>query len=541
MSSRISKLTASQRDRSSTSHLAPSALSAIVAITLIFVSVATIAGCGGGSSADSGATTATDNSTDFMDGGVLRYGLEAEPTTLNPSAIIEGAAGTVSEAITESLYFVEPDGTIVPNLAKSGKHSANGRTWTFELEEGVRFSTGARMTAQDVVFSIDQGRKSPYNGATFENISGVRSEGQARVVISLKKPSSALPAQLSSGAVAIIPNNFGGMSEKAFSQDPVGTGPFELAAWHHGQSLTVKRNKYYWKAAKLHLSGIEFLVVTDETSRFKQLQTGGIDMFRASPLSVKTTLPPDSPVRLEKTGQLVVNALILNQDDPAFEDPRMREAINLAINREGIIATATNGEGQTGASFLPPVEQYSVDLKPPAIDLQKATKLVNEAKKAGANTGFTINSYDTEKYAPLATQIIQQNLEEIGLAVKLEPLDEAALNEKLAGGEFQAALGAYYPSNIDPSEITGLIISFFGPGSGANVAAQSKLASEAASELSGTKRQKLYAELQQMVVAEKDMIVVNYQPITFPVAEDVSGIQITPVGSVFFGEAGFTK
>jgi peptide/nickel transport system substrate-binding protein len=503
-----------------------------------------VVGCGGGGTSSSGSSSSTGKASGEAKataGGTLHFALESEPETLNPPAVIEGSALIVLLEVAEGLYLFNEEGEVEPNLATNSKTSADGRIWTFTLAKGVKFSNGQAMTSKDVLFSLEQARHSPLYSGFYEDIASISAPNPGTITIKTKEPAPALPAQLASYTADVIPANFGGVSAKEFGQKPIGTGPFQVASWHRGGELVLEQSPSYWKSTKPHLESIVFTAVTDETSRLSQIRGGQLDMTKATPLAVKTGVAPGSGVRVEETAQTIVDYLLLNQNNPSFEDPRMREAINLAVDRQGLIKAATDGKGQEGASYLPPATTYSTELKPPARDEAKAKTLAAEAIVAGADPSFTIRYYNFDAYSALASQVIQQNLEEIGLTVKLLPLDEAALNELLETGEYEAVLGLYYPALSDPSEITQFYLSFYASHNGADVKAQTKVAGEALTEIDSKKRAALYAELQKMVAEEESMLVLNYQPIVYPVQEKVTGIQFDPVGNVLLRTAGFAE
>ena len=302
-------------------------------------------------------------------------------------------------------------------------------------------------------------------------------------------------------------------------------------------------NPHFWKPDKPHLEELVFSVTTEENSRLQQMRGGDLDMTKATAISTKTGIPPGSGVRLEETTQNIVNYLLLNQNNPLFENQKVREAVNLALDREGMIKTASDGKGELGASFLPPSVIFSLDAEPPTRNVAKAKELIAEAAKEGVDTGasFTINSYSFDAYSGFATQIAQQNLEEIGLHVQLQPLDEAALNEMLETGEYDAALGLYLPAIADPSELSSFYLGFYAPGNGADVAAQTKVVEAGATEMNEAKREADYAKLQEMVIEEESMLVLNYQPVVYPVVEKVTGVEFDPVGNLLLRNAGFSE
>jgi peptide/nickel transport system substrate-binding protein len=512
----------------------------VLALTLgaLLAAAAVLAGCGGGSgsSADGGSDSAA-----AKPGGVLHFGLESEPTTLNPTRVVEQATSYVIPQINETLFEIDSEGEAQPKLATKYTTSKDGLTWTLQLRKGVKFSDGAPMTADDVVFSIEEARTGPYFAGLYEPIEKVRATSPTTVVIETSEPMPALIADLSIFTIGIVPENYGGVAEKEFGQSPVGTGPFVLESWKHGQAITLAKNPGYWDQGQPLLDEIVYTVTTNENARAAQLRGGDLDATRVSPLTVKSGLSGVSDVQLDEVPGGIVNLFSLNLNWPPFDDQRIREAINLAIDREGINQAGSDGKGTLGASFLQPSILYSdTDLQPPARDVEKAKELVAEAVKDGVDTSFTIKFTNFTGFFPITAQIIQQNLEEVGLAVKLETLDEAALSEESTTGKgVPAGLGLTTAWLNDPAELASFYL-FGAEFIGSDMKKLTKLANEANVEMNPTKREQLYHEMQEAVAEEELTLVLNYEPIIMATQDNVTGIRYTPTGLLTLGTAGFT-
>lgn len=511
-------------------------------LALFALAVVVAAGCGGGDSTTSGSGDGTGASAgEAKDGGVLKVALESEPSTLNPSEVIEGSSAGVVLQISEGLYEMGPEGEPVPRLAKSAKASKDGLTWTIQLQEGVKFSDGSPMTADDVVFTIDEARNSPYFAGLYEVITSAKASSPTTVVLKLEKPNPALLSQFGLYTAYVVPDDFGGISEQEFAKNPVGTGPYMLKSWKRGQGPRLVKNPNYWDASKPHLDEIVFVPITNESSRLAQIRGGELQAGKASALAIKTGVPEGSGVNVVASPQIAASYLLLSQKDDTFKDARIREAVNLAIDRDGIVKTATDEAGESGLGYLPPAVAYSIadQLKPPARDAEKAKELVAEAVADGVDDSFTIKFYSFEP--PLASQIIQQNLEEVGLDVELQPLDEAALNGQLEAGEYEAVMGVYSAAITDPTELVGFYVGFFGAGAGVDTTKLAKLGEEAAVEMDSTKRGELYAQFQELIAEEEVMQVVYYNPLLLAVSDEVTGATLNAVGNLMLREAGYVE
>jgi peptide/nickel transport system substrate-binding protein len=225
------------------------ALAAAMALIITVV----VAGCGGGgtsgggSAGGGGSTAGSEPEAKAKPGGTLTIADQGEALTLDPTKIIENNSIHVVTQIVEPLFKANAEGTIEPWLAESMKVSPDHKTWTVTLRKGIDFSNGQPLTAADVVFSLENVIKSEFWGFMFEGIAAVKESSPSTVVITTKKPTAKLEGPLSLPfAAAIIPKDFGGEAEKEFAQKPIGTGPFVVASWKHGEAVTLEKNDNYW-------------------------------------------------------------------------------------------------------------------------------------------------------------------------------------------------------------------------------------------------------------------------------------------------------
>jgi hypothetical protein len=234
----------------------------------VFGLSALLAACGG-SSSSSNSSSASSSSTSSASGtpkkgGDLVFARSVAPTTLDPAnTIIAGDIYTLNQ-IFEPLFITNPNGTLAPWLAKSFTTSSNHLTWTFNLRPGVKFSDGKPLTADDVVFSIKREAANSDGPLSFLDfaIKSVTAKGSSTVVIKLKTPWAPFESDMSVFANAILPANFGGKSEKAFFESPIGTGPFTLASWTPDSNLTLKANPSYWQPGKPYVDSVTINYVT---------------------------------------------------------------------------------------------------------------------------------------------------------------------------------------------------------------------------------------------------------------------------------------
>ena len=233
-----------------------------------------LAGCIAG-----GSATGTEGA--HPKGGVLTMARSADIISMDNTTTFDNNSIHVQQQIMEPLFNVSADGKdIEPWLAKSYETSEDGKTYTIHLRQGVKFSNGDPMTAEDVKFSIDADTATGSSGWGYINsaIDEVTATDDETVTISLKYPWAPLLADLSLFSNAIVPADYAGESKEEFYKHPIGTGPFVWDSWKKGQSLSLTKNDDYWQAGKPYLDGVKWTVVPDANTRKLQVQGGQVDI-----------------------------------------------------------------------------------------------------------------------------------------------------------------------------------------------------------------------------------------------------------------------
>jgi peptide/nickel transport system substrate-binding protein len=524
-----------------------SASAFLVSIAALIAFALALTGCGGGSgtsssSSSNAADTTAESEATAEPGGVIQIAELAEATTLDPFIAPGLTDVQVTRQINEGLYKQDESGEFLPWLATGYKLSTDGLHWTFKIREGVTFSDGKPLAADDVQFSIEKARNSGYLGALLEPVVGAKVAGPDEVEVVTKAPMPALIPLLASHYMPVVPNNYGGVSQKEFAQHPIGTGPFVLKNWAHGSSITLSKNPTYWKSGLPIADEIVFNVVADDNSRISQFRSGSIDMIGQPAWSQVASLENDPGIQIGNYGNYALDYVTLNTQTEHFEDPRMREAVSLALDRSGIIETALAGQGEPAGSFLPPtMVPYYTEIASPEQDIAKAKKLLEEAVADGADPSFTLITIGGEAYAEVTSQIIQQNLEDIGFKVKLQPLDFAAITEKLESGDNDAMLLYYYAGVPDPVELSTYYIEQIGSPSGLNAKPLEALAAEAATEIDKAKRGALYKQLQDDIFKELQLVPIDYHAAVWATQSDVTGLEVNSTNNLLLSKTGFSE
>jgi peptide/nickel transport system substrate-binding protein len=524
----------------------------LAVLAALLVGALALAGCGGGSETGGTATGSTATGSESgsggeasatpKPGGTLTLALNEEVTTLAPQRSILPAETIETSQINEPLWQENLEGELVPWLIEKVETSKDDRVYTLHLKTNVKFSNGQPMTSADVLYTLEQARKSEYWESLLVGITKVEATSPSTIVITNAEPAAELPAILSQWSFGIEPKNLAGESEKEFEQKPIGTGPFKVASFERGVALTLEKNPYYWQPNLPYLDKVVIKIAPDANARVAQLNSGELDVIDQPPWSQVEAIE-NSPETEFGDYPLGFNKLLfLNVRKPIFKNMKVREAVNLALDREGMINVAMSGHGEPSAAFVPPpIAFHDPSISAPEQNAEKAQELLAEAVKEGVNPSFTLATPLEDSFFVSATQVIQQNLEEVGFNVKIQKLDGSSLFEALETGKYEAAPGYIYTPVATPTEIFGFYNSFEAQFTGGPIDETTKLFNEALSEPNKAKREQLYFKLQEIVEKEQAVIPIAYEPFSWALRKNVVGFYVGNVGIPWLYSAGVTE
>jgi peptide/nickel transport system substrate-binding protein len=250
---------------------------------------------------------------------------------------------------------------IVPDLAKSWAWSNDGKDLTFKLQEGVKWHDGQPFTAKDVVCTLDlltgkgedKLRRNPRR-SWYGNVENVTTNGDLEVTLHLKRPQPSILSLLASGYSPIYPCH---IPSAQMRTKPIGTGPFKFVEFKQNEGIKVTRNTDYWKKGRPYLDGIEFTIVPNRATAMLSFVSGRFDI--TFPWEVTIPLLNDIKSQLPNAVCQVTSMnnstnLILNRDAPPFDNPDLRKALVLAIDRKAFIDILNQGNAEAGGTMQPP-------------------------------------------------------------------------------------------------------------------------------------------------------------------------------------------
>ena len=402
----------------------------------------------------------------FAQGTTLRIGIGADITSLDPHHINIGSNNNALWHIYDALTHVNPDARLIPGLAESWK-AVDKTTWEFRLRRGVKFHDGSEFGAADVIASIERARAAEKSGGQYGSFTKAIVEMKALkpdvVMFKTATPYAMLPYDLNSifiisaRAKTATTEDFnatrGGADGKPLG---AGTGPYKLAEYKRGERVDLERNDAYW-GPKPAFATASLRILPTDGPRLAALLAGDIDMIE--------NIPTGDAVRLKRDARLVLaqkvswRTLLFHMDQwrpnppgvtakdgkplarNPFTDVRVRQAISKAINRGAIVERVMDGLALPAANLVaPPVFGHVAALKPDAVDVEGAKKLLAEA---GFPDGFALTlAAPNNRYVndDQIAQAVAQMLTRIGLAVKVETYPAATYFTKARNGEFAFAM-----------------------------------------------------------------------------------------------------
>jgi len=385
-------------------------------------------------------------------GGEIIITYKDDVSTLDPAIGYDWQNWSMIKSLFDGLMDYEPGTTkLRPELAESYEISPDGQTFTFKLRSGVKFHNGRELTAEDVKYTLDRvtNPKTQSPGAGFfasiqgfddvaggkaETLSGVTVVDPTTIKIELSRPDATFLHVMALNFSHVVPKEEVEKHGADFGKNPVGSGAYKLAEWTLGQRLVFEKYADYWNKGLPYLDKITFEVGQEPIVALLRLQKGEVDVPGDGIPPAKFQEVMNDPAQKERVvvgGQLHTGYITMNTTMAPFDNVKVRQAVNMAINKDRIVQLINNRALPANQPLPPSMPAYSKDYKGYAYDAEKAKALLAEA---GHPDGF-----ETELFAmntdpnPRIAQAIQQDLAAIGIKANIQSLAQA--NVIAAGGD----------------------------------------------------------------------------------------------------------
>ena len=456
--------------------------------------------------------------------GTAVLGIDTDPPTLNIGITTDFTAGDVSAKILEGLIFLNPNYEPQPSLATSWTITPDGKTYRFNLRRGVKWHDGRDFSSADVKFTFVEvlAKLHPRGAPVFKNLGiEVDTPDANTVVFRLQKPYAPFLSQMTVFDAPILPRHLyegSNIGTNPVNQRPVGTGPFKFAEWKRGATIRLARNEAYWGGPdKPYLEQIVFQIIPQGPNRVPALQAGEIDEL----LDFYTPKPEVPRLAADKNlySRRGVNIpaiwfMMYNTQAGVFKNKDARHALAFAIDRQRIVKQVMQGIARPGAGAFGDGFKWLLNedvgyAKKFPYDPARARTLL---AKAGIkpNTTTVRIPFDVGRPQMRAqSQIIQDNLRQVGLEARLEPLERSVLFERVyAKRDFDLTLQSFYSAGDPAIGYTRLYNTYTGTSPSTNASGYSnpkvdEMLGQAATAADRDARAKIYKELQ--VILNEDL------------------------------------
>jgi peptide/nickel transport system substrate-binding protein len=378
----------------------------------------------------------------------LRIGLAEDPDVLDPTQARTFVGRIVFSAICDKLFDIDAKLDIVPQLALGHETSADGKTVTIKIRQGVKFHDGEPMDAEAVRYSLDRhmNLQGSFRKPELAAVDKVEVVDPATVRLTLKNPFSPLIAQLADRAGMIMSPKAAKELGDKFGTKPVCAGPYKFVERVQQDRIVVEKFADYWDAKNVHIDRIVYRPITDSTVRLANLKSGSLDLIERALATDIKEIKADSRLRLAAVTWLGYQGITLNlangpagKDGPFGKGPKVRQAFEAAIDRDAINQVVFNGEFTVGNQWVAPSNPFYQQKFPvPKRDVAKAKKLLEEAGlKAPVTVDFMVpNNPETRQVA----EVVQAMAGEAGFDVKIRVTEFATSLKEAEEGRFQAFL-----------------------------------------------------------------------------------------------------
>ncbi len=503
-------------------------------------------------------------------GKTLVYCSEGSPEGFNPSLY---TSGTTFDASSRALFnrlveFERGSTNIVPALARSWTVSDDGLSYTFRLRKGVKFHTTKNFTpsrdmnADDVLYSFNRqfdknhpdhklsgGSYEYFNGMDMPNLlKAVEKVDDLTVRFVLNAPEAPFIANMGMDFASIMSAEYAvkmraaGTPEK-IDLDPVGTGPFQLVSYQKDATIRYKAHPDYW-AGKAAIDNLIFSITQDPAVRYAKLKAGECHIMPyPNPADIKA-MKADPDINMMEQEGLNVGYLAFNTEKKPFTDKRVRQALNMAINKAAIIEAVFMGAGKAAKNPIPPtIWSYNDAIVDYPYDPAKAKALLAEA---GYPNGFETDIWAMpvqRPYNPNArrmAEMMQADFAKVGVKAKIVTYEWGEYLKRSKNGEHQTILLGWTGDNGDPDNFLYVLLGC-AAAKGANRARWcykpfDDLLIQAKRTTDFAKRTKLYEEAQVVFKEEAPWFTIAHSVVFMPIHNEVVGYKIDPFGGhIFYG------
>ncbi len=491
------------------------------------------------------------------EGGTIIVGLQAEPTTLDSQQISDYNSHRAAYGIYDTLLHFKDESTEVePGLAEAWDISDDGLVYTLHLRQGIKFHDGTDFNAEAVKFNLERQidpnhpyhdtGEFPYAEFTWGMVDSVEVVDDSTVNITLKEIFAPFLNHLAMHPAAMVSPAAVEKYGADFSSHPVGTGPFKFVSWSPGVEVVLEKNPDYWRGAP-HIDKVIFRPIIEDQSRLTELEAGGVNFI--------VNVPPDDLARLKGDSRFTVVEqpgmhtwwVAFNQSKAPFNDTRVRQAMNYAVNKKAIVDNLLKGTGTLAINPLPPVVwSYTDDIQRYDYNPEKAKELLAEA---GYPDGFSCSFWVPESGSGMQQPVamgtaIQADLKAVGIDCQIQTFEWGTYLDKVIvppdKAEFDLFEMSWIGDNGDPDNHLYILLSGEQwPPAGYNMGFYKNdqvdaILQEARTTLDRAKRTELYQQAQKLIAEDPPWIIIDHETQIVVMDQKIKNFKLHPTGPFRF-------
>ncbi len=544
---------------------------------LLAASMAALTACGGGSG-DSGSGSGTaDSSAAPAAGGETQAQAEiaegesvsqetdivaavnVDFTTMDPMDTSDTLSGGIQRMISDSLFGFDDDMGIVPMLATGYEANDEATEFTITLREGITFTDGTPWNADAALanFAKWDDESLGLKRTTFlcNVLDTFEKVDDYTIKVTLTEPFGAFISNLAHPACVIMSPKTIEAGVEECARNPVGTGQYKFVEWIEGDHLTLELNKDWWgynaeicggtalADADAGFKTITFKPVTESATRVAMIQSGDAQLIWPIPTESVSVLESDPNVTSYRDDGIVVRYLMMNTQKEPLNNPKVRQAMDYAVNKEAYIQVVDNGLSSVATSIIGPAVQYYKGNEARAYDPEKAKALLAEA---GYPDGFTTSvMYANTTANQKRAEFLKQQFEQVGINLELKGMESAVLNQKIqdvdvpgSEAEVECYLIGWSPSTGDADwGIRPLVAIESEPPMSYNICyfeneeleGYIKTGLESADDAT---RKEAYEKAQDLLFEEMPMLYLSLEPNTWATGAKLQNVKIYPDGAI---------
>ncbi len=381
---------------------------------------------------------------------VLRIGLAEDPDVLDPTLARTFVGRIVFAGLCDKLVDIDEHLKIVPQLATSWQWSADNKALTMKIRQGVTFHDGEKLDAEAVKFNIERHKTMAGSNRKGElaPVTSVDVVDPYTVRLNLSKPFAPLLAQLADRAGMMVSPKAAKAEGEKFGAHPVCSGPFKFVERVAQDRIVLERYPNYWDKGSIHFDKVVYQPIVDSTVRLANLKSGQLDMIERVAPSDMAQVKSDGRLKAASVVEIGYQGITINvgksdqaQKNPLGRDPRVREALELALDRDAIVQVAMDGEAEPGNQWVAPDNSWYVKSHPiPKRDVARAKQLLAQA--GVPNPIFTLMTPTTSD-AQRVAQVVQAMAKEAGFEVKIQSTEFSTSLNLADKGDFEAYVLAW--------------------------------------------------------------------------------------------------